>query len=152
MKIFRWERGRQKTHYSKLPLVILGYENHNRLPIIGFLDCLLLKFPPGSFIGKHKDSVEVENPDGSIDRYAHYRLNIVLKKSRKGGQFICESNHSNWSLFNRIFFFRSDICTHRVTKVMEGTRYVLTIGWGNFTKPFDSYTPMVKLYNKSTDS
>jgi len=141
MKIFEWTEGRQKTHYNKLPLVLLGYKTEDLLPVIGFLDCYLLKFTPGGFVQLHNDQVKSENPDGTIDWYAHYRLNIILKKSKEGGEFICEKHPSNWSLFNRIFFFRSDLCNHEVTKVTKGTRYVLSIGWGNFTKPYFTYVP-----------
>ncbi len=140
MKIFEWTEGRRASGYNKLPLLLLGYGKRPTVPFLGFLDCYLLKYGPGAFVKKHKDSVCVENPDLSIDHYVHYRLNIILKKSKIGGDFICEDHPSNWSLFDRIFLFRSDMCEHSVTQVLEGTRYVFSIGWGEFTKPYKTTT------------
>ncbi|MBQ4863996.1 hypothetical protein J8L98_20110 [Pseudoalteromonas sp. MMG013] len=53
-------------------------------------------------------------------------LNIILKKSIKGGHFICKHPLVNTS---RIKLFRPDLCEHAVSKVEQGTRYVLSIGW-----------------------
>ena len=61
-----------------------------------------------------------------VDSGKHYRLNIVLKKARLGGEFICPD-----AIFQRkrIKFFRPDISEHQVTKVVAGSRYLLSIGW-----------------------
>lgn len=106
MKWLKWQQGRQESGYSRLQL--LGGK---------WWHILLLKFPVGSFINIHKDEVQ--------DR-RHYRLNIVLKKAKKGGNFICDN-----SIYesDRVKFFRSDITYHAVTKIEEGTRYMLSIGW-----------------------
>jgi hypothetical protein len=56
----------------------------------------------------------------------HYRLNIVVKASPSGGEFVCAA-----PLFasRRIKLFRPDACEHSVTRVVGGSRYVLSIGW-----------------------
>lgn len=104
----KWEVGRQGTGYKK-KLLLTG------LWPVPF-DCYLLKYEKGSEIPSHKDP----NQNGR-----HYRLNIVIWKAGKGGEFLTES-----SIFEskRIKLFRPDIATHSVTRV-EGVRYVLSIGW-----------------------
>jgi len=108
-KLFRWERGRQKTGYDKMLLCGAVW------PIK--FDTYLLKFPENSEIPNHKDKV---------DSGKHYRLNIVLKKAERGGEFHCSN-----PIFetNRIKFFRPDISEHSVSKVIKGNRYLLSIGW-----------------------
>ena len=134
MKIFEWTEGRRKSKYNKLPLLLLGYGKP--MPFIGFLDCYILKFGPGGRVNPHQDPVIVEQDDGTNDYYAHHRLNIIVKKSRQGGEFVCFDGPHKQFLNGRIHFFRSDLCIHSVTEVTEGTRYVLSVGWGNFTKPY----------------
>jgi hypothetical protein len=108
-KLFRWERGRQKSGYDKMLLC-------GALWPIKF-DTYLLKFPEGSEIELHTDKV------GSGK---HYRLNIVLKNADEGGEFICKN-----PIFetNRIKLFRPDISAHKVSKITKGNRYLLSIGW-----------------------
>ncbi|AOT07681.1 hypothetical protein [Pseudoalteromonas luteoviolacea] len=108
-RLFRWQKGRQKSGYQKM-LVMGAYW------AIKF-DVYLLKFPEGSEVPEHIDEV-------SSGR--HFRLNLVLKKANKGGEFICQS-----PLYesNRIKFFRPDCCVHAVTKVEQGNRLLLSIGW-----------------------
>lgn len=107
---FSWVEGRQASGYSKLSLV------QSMWPIP--FDVYLLKFPEGSAIPEHTDTVQVG--------FKHYRLNIILKKSRSGGDFLSESSIINWS---RVKFFRPDISKHSVTKVVGGSRYVLSLGF-----------------------
>lgn len=106
---FRWQRGRQNTGYDKL-LILTG-----KYPLA--FDIYLLKFPPGSEIPMHTDTVTHGN---------HFRMNIVLKKAKSGGDFIC--SNVLWEN-SRIKLFRPDIASHRVTRIQKGTRYVLSIGW-----------------------
>lgn len=105
----RWEKGRQNTGYDKLLLVA----NPFLLPF----DCYLLRFPEGTEIPPHRDPVKAGR---------HYRLNIIVKRAPVGGEFICAD-----PLFQtrRVNLFRSDLCTHSVTRVEGGSRYVLSIGW-----------------------
>jgi hypothetical protein len=80
-------------------------------------DSYLIRYPEGSEIPPHTDPVL---------KGRHYRLNLILKSSRSGGEFICAT-----PLFatNRIKFFRPDACEHSVTRVEGGSRYVLSFGW-----------------------
>lgn len=108
-KAFRWQSGRQGTGYDKMLLLTAPWP----VPF----DSYLIRYPDGSAIPPHTDPVQ----DGR-----HYRLNIILKSPRSGGEFTCEK-----PLFatKRIKLFRPDISEHSVTQVKGGSRYVLSIGW-----------------------
>lgn len=108
-KLFRWEKGRQLSGYDKM--LLLGSKW-----LIKF-DVYLLRFKEGSEVKLHTDNVE---------KGKHYRLNIVLKQAKEGGDFICDNPIYQ---SNRIKFFRPDACGHSVTKVVRGNRYLLSIGW-----------------------
>ena len=69
-KLFRWERGRQNSGYDKMLLC-------GALWPIKF-DTYLLKFPQGSEIAPHIDTIKSGK---------HYRLNII-KNKRKPKQII----------------------------------------------------------------
>jgi hypothetical protein len=105
----RWQRGRQGTGYDKL-LILVN-------PLIIPFDLYLLRFPEGTEIPPHRDPVT---------GMRHYRLNIILKRSQAGGDFVCVD-----PLFEtrRIKLFRPDVSTHSVTRVQGGSRYVLSLGW-----------------------
>lgn len=109
MHWLRWQAGRQLGGYDKLLLATA----HWPLPF----DMYLLRFREGSFIPPHTDPVTT---------LRHFRINIVLKKALEGGEFVCEN-----PIFatGRVKFFRPDISKHSVTKVVKGTRYLLSIGW-----------------------
>ena len=109
MKYFTWENGRQETGYSKMCIV------STRFPI-GW-DFYILKYSVGSEIPAHTDPVSDRN---------HYRLNIIVRKPKKGGEFFCEKTIINT---DRIKLFRPDLYKHSLTKIEEGERYVLSIGW-----------------------
>ena len=106
---FRWQNGRQGSGYDKM-LLLTG-----RWPLP--FDSYLIRYPEGSEIPPHTDPVA----EGR-----HYRLNLVLKSPRSGGEFVCAS-----PIFasRRIKLFRPDACEHSVTKVVGGSRYVLSMGW-----------------------
>jgi hypothetical protein len=108
-KLWQWQRGRQKTGYDKLLLIGSSL-------LIKF-DCYLLRFPEGSSIPPHTDPVS---------NVRHYRLNIVIKQAKIGGDFICDT-----PIFatNRIKLFRPDVSIHSVTRVEKGSRYLISIGW-----------------------
>jgi len=80
-------------------------------------DSYLIRYPEGSEIPTHTDPVQAGR---------HYRLNIILKSSKSGGEFVCAM-----PLFStkRIKLFRPDACEHSVTRVVGGSRYVLSVGW-----------------------
>jgi len=106
---FRWQRGRQGTGYDKMLLVTAPWP----VPF----DSYLLRYPEGAEIPPHTDPVQSGR---------HYRLNVVLKAPVSGGEFVCAT-----PLFatRRIKFFRPDACEHSVTRVVGGSRYVLSLGW-----------------------
>ena len=108
-KAFRWDKGRQGTGYDKM-LLITSY-----CPIP--FDSYIIRYPEGSEIPPHIDSVQSGK---------HYRLNIVIKDCKQGGEFICKN-----LIFEtkRIKFFRPDISEHSVSKVIKGNRYIFSIGW-----------------------
>lgn len=118
--LWRWQRGRQGSGYDKLLLAGTLWP----LPC----DCYLLRFPTGALVPPHTDRV-------SLGR--HYRLNIILRAPRRGGEFVCARPiHAG----RRIKLFRPDVEEHSVTMIEEGTRWVLSIGWvrgarGGETRP-----------------
>jgi hypothetical protein len=107
---FRWQRGRQKSGYDKMLLFTWA-----RWPLP--FDSYLIHYPAGSGIPPHRDPV---------GNGRHYRLNVVLKRSPAGGEFVCDA-----PIFasRRVNLFRPDISLHSVTEVLGGSRYVLSIGW-----------------------
>ncbi len=106
---FRWQRGRQGTGYDKMLLLTA----HWPLPF----DSYLIRYPEGAEIPPHTDPVQAGR---------HYRLNIVLKSSPSGGEFVCATPIY---ASRRIKLFRPDACEHSVTRVVGGSRYVLSLGW-----------------------
>jgi hypothetical protein len=106
---WRWQHGRQESGYDKM-LLLWGLFP---LPF----DIYLIRYRLGSYINPHVDQV---------DSGRHYRLNIVLKQSKEGGEFVCSSAIINTK---RIKLFRPDVSEHSVTEVKKGNRYILSIGW-----------------------
>ena len=106
-----WKEGRQETGYFKCKLA--GGRRW---------DCYLLKYPVGSYLPDHIDPVDVGRE--------HHRINVVLKRAERGGNFYI-SQHPRFADLSkkRIIKFRSDIYRHGLTPVIKGTRYVLSIGW-----------------------
>ena len=106
---WRWQRGRQGTGYDKM-LLLTG-----RWPLP--FDSYLIRYPEGAAIPPHTDPVQAGR---------HYRLNVVLKASPQGGEFVCAK-----PIFQsaRVNLFRPDVCEHSVTRVVGGSRYVLSLGW-----------------------
>ena len=78
----------------------------------------MFKYKEGSYIPKHKDP--------SSNRKV-YRLNIVLVKANRGGEFICPKCLFNFK--NRVFLFRADTSYHKVTKIENGQRILLSLGF-----------------------
>lgn len=107
-QLWRWTKGRQGTGYEKCLLFTTPWP-------IG-MDVYLLRYTQGQGIPPHNDPVLGKR---------HYRFNWVLTQS-VGGQFVCDN--PLWSR-GQFHFFRSDLSTHSVTPVTQGTRYVLSIGW-----------------------
>ncbi|MBB3193872.1 hypothetical protein FHS28_001237 [Roseateles terrae] len=80
-------------------------------------DSYLIRYPDGSEIPPHKDPVQLGR---------HYRLNVILKAPKSGGEFVCKDPIYSGS---RIKLFRPDVSEHSVTRVAGGSRYVFSIGW-----------------------
>jgi hypothetical protein len=106
----KWQKGRQNTGYEKM----LVCESYFPVPF----DIYILRFNKGNEIPEHTDKV--------MQGFKHYRMNIILKHSIEGGDFVC----NNCIINNKyVKFFRPDINIHSVTKIIKGTRYVLSIGF-----------------------
>lgn len=106
----KWEQGRKGSLYMKKKLFQLR----------NTLDCYLIKYPVGSVLENHTDPVTGKS---------HYRLNIILQKAKLGGKLYL----NNCLCRKRVILFRPDAVEHRVSEVVYGTRYVLSIGfaWKN---------------------
>lgn len=104
----KWEHGRQKTDYLKFKVFSSNFL---------LMDLYLLKFPKGSKIPFHRDTVSFGN---------HYRLNIIVWPFFKGGKFQCEKTIIK--IPNFLYLFRSDKYKHGVSKITKGTRYVISFG------------------------
>ena len=103
-----WIKGRQGSGYDKLPLII-----SKRFKF----DSYILRFPIGTYIPPHKDPVTTGR---------HYRLNIILKRPKSGGEFICQNSILDWP---RVKLFRPDQFEHSVSMVEGSPRYVFSVGW-----------------------
>lgn len=103
---FVWTDGRQESGYRKM-LISQGKT----------WDCWLIHYPAGSDIPEHTDPARNDEN--------HYRCNIVLTDPG-GGIF---HGKTFFNLFGRVIFFRPDIWPHYITKVENGSRYVLSFGW-----------------------
>ncbi len=92
---------------------MLIFEGLRPIPV----DCYLLRYGEGTHIPPHRDPVTSGR---------HFRLNVVLREARRGGRFVCEG-----AIFSsrRINLFRPDMVEHAVTRIDEGTRIVLSVGW-----------------------
>ena len=105
----KWTQGRQNNTYFKKKIISFI-----------FFDIYLLKYPTGAYLNTHTDSVE---------KRRHFRINILLKKANNGGNFYAENVIVH---LKRLLFFRPDRAKHGITKVISGTRYVLSIGFVTF--------------------
>ena len=89
-KAFRWQRGRQGTGDDKMLLLTAPWP----IPF----DSYLIRYPEGSEIPPHTDPVASGR---------HYRLNLILKSPRAGGEFdalqACAQFHSLVSASRPIF-------------------------------------------------
>ncbi len=107
-RYFTWQSGRQGTGYGKM---LLAEWSNRILPF----DAYLLKYPQGSEIPTHTDPVP---------KRRHVRINIVVKKPRKGGMFSCTDSIFASGRFNVFYSDRP----HQVSRIEEGSRLVLSIG------------------------
>lgn len=107
----RWQPGRRGGGYEKLTL----FAGRPWLPV----DMHLIRYRVGDFVGAHHDPV---------DGRRHYRINVELRRARRGGLFYAYPL-AQVLFFGRVILFRPDLATHGVTEVREGRRLVLSVGW-----------------------
>jgi len=98
-----WKSGRQGTGYARLTLLATSW-----------LDCHVLRYPPGGYIPPHTDKL--------VDGRKHFRMNIRLTGD---DSFKCRKVLFKWW---RVVIFRPDLHEHSVPAVKK-TRYMLSIGW-----------------------
>jgi hypothetical protein len=116
--MFRWKPGRVGTGYFTCRLW------QNKWPVK--FDVYIVKYPEGSYIPPHTDPSPVSGK-------RHFRFNYTFWLPKICGGFAyqgtAEEHKHVYYRSKRITFFRPDIIEHEVMKVVEGTRYVLSIGW-----------------------
>jgi hypothetical protein len=119
--MFKWEEGRQGGGYYKMKLMEISW------PIKA--DMYILKFPEGSEVKPHID------PSPSYGRASkHYRLNIIAKKAKTGGEFmvfkgVIFKDTDEYKDVGRVSLMRPDVNAHKMKKVEKGCSYWLSIGW-----------------------
>lgn len=110
----RWRIGYRRSGYMKMRLAA------GMLPIPW--DLWLFHMVEGVEIPPHRDVAR-----GRFAERRAYRLNWIVKSAKRGGVFYTEK--SVFNLFNRLILFRVDTCTHGVTKIEHGERYMLSFGF-----------------------
>ena len=113
LKFFRWQEGRQGTGYDKMLLATA------RWPVA--FDAYLLRFPEGTAVPFHTDPA----PAGQ----RRFRMNVFLRQAKRGGEFVTRSEVGRIVSWPRLELFRPDLAEHAVTRVEEGSRLVLSVGW-----------------------
>lgn len=115
-----WVDGRQNSGYSKSELEIT-WPVRRALNIMGdpwLYDAYLLRYPPGSEIKPHVDP--------SIPGLCHIRLNVLIKYGIGG---TLNLNGVDIRIQpGDAYIFRPDVVTHSVSKVIQDTRLMLSIG------------------------
>jgi hypothetical protein len=76
----------------------------------------LVRYAAGHRVIPHVDGVQ----SGRL-----YKLNCVLVKPRRGGEFRCARTIFN--LFNRLVLFRPDLHEHEVSRIEAGHRSLLSV-------------------------
>ena len=104
--LWKWVKGRQNPTYEKfLILQILK------------VDCYLLRYRKNSYLRSHIDATDAD--------HRHWRVNIILKKSRLGGVFCCEKSILDWT---RLKIFEAGKYSHSLSRIRQGKRLVLSMG------------------------
>ena len=114
MKLFRWEHGRLGQGYSKLTLLYSTALN---------IDAYILVVPTCGVVPHHRDPV----PNG----FEHHRVNITLRKPKRGGITYIEAGNPGCyeAGQGRMYRFRPDTRTHFVTAILKGQLWLLSFGW-----------------------
>lgn len=119
--MFKWEEGRQGGGYYKMKLMEISW------PIKA--DMYILKFPEGSKVSPHTDPSPLH---GRV--FKHFRLSIILKKAKSGGEFMVFKGVSSKDIgvyrdVGRVSIIRPDVTLHKMNKIEKGCSYWLSIGW-----------------------
>ena len=113
-----WKIGEKGKNYFKFKIFEINF------PF--FLDCFLLKLLPDQYIPPHVDEI----PEKFKNKYTILkRLNIFIRLPKQGGYYIISRNNKEKYIFDRFNITISNIETHSVTKILEGSMIILTIGW-----------------------
>jgi len=76
----------------------------------------LVHYRVGHRVLPHVDMI----PEGRL-----YKLNWVLVKPRRGGEFHCE--RSIFDCLGRLVLFRPDLYRHHVSRIEAGSRWLLSV-------------------------
>lgn len=112
---WEWHDGARRSGYQKL---LLAYASRPWM-----WELLLLRYTPGVGLPPHTDRL----PVGKLSNWRHYRLNIVVKRAKQGGEFVMHEGRPIFKCW-RVYLFRADQYLHEVKPIIEGTRYVLNLG------------------------
>ncbi len=88
-----------------------------RWPITFQFQIHLTRYKSGSWLSEHVDEIH--------EKERQFRLVLVLKKAKQGGELLCEHFITNRS---RLKLFEPCKYKHEVTRVEEGERIVALIG------------------------
>lgn len=108
----KWVKGRQNTGYEKM--LIYQFKLFGK----GF-DCYLLRYKVKDEIPAHVDPIPGKK---------HFRLNIELVQAKVGGDLFFYQDRQWKHQYRKWVFFRSDLQPHKVTRVVQGERIVITFG------------------------
>ena len=112
MKLWRWEKGRQGTGYSKFTL---AYSRRFKF------DAYILRLPAGTDVPAHNDP----SPDG----FEHHRVNVTLRAARAGGVTCLHNADGTLTSPTRRYRFRPDLIRHSVSRIEKGEIWLLSVGW-----------------------
>ncbi|SFK64232.1 hypothetical protein [Methylophaga sulfidovorans] len=75
----------------------------------------------------YKEGHAVPHHFDLVENGQYYKLNIVIVKPKEGGVF--QTDGLIFSMMDRLFFFRPDLFSHHVTKIIRGKRIVLSFAF-----------------------
>lgn len=122
-----YEPGRQGTGYDKLALPLSDTTAALRkrcletlgLPADTAHDCYVVRYLKGTFIPPHKDDAPLAT--------SHHRINCVLRQCTRGGELVVDGTTYPLTAGDA-YVFRPDLELHEVTEIIDGARYIFTVG------------------------